>query len=142
MIAHGKWSSSLTEDYSPKSARKNLLTVAAVLAALAVWNVHRHRILYTEILGGLALVLCLTILASRTATELLDRSWMAFGKKLGYINSLALLTLFYYIVLMPFSFFLRLGGHDPLYRRRKGTKSYWVRRESPSQSKNQFERSF
>ena len=142
MIAPGKRSFSLTEKSHRASARKNALVVAIGLAGLAAWDVHRHRLLLAEGLGGLALALCLLVLISPSWTERFNRGWMAFAAALGYVNSRVLLSLMYYLVVTPIGVVLRLTGHDPLHRREGQRESYWVPREIPRQSSSGFERPF
>jgi hypothetical protein len=132
----------LTEKLSRASARRNALLVAAVLAVLAAWNVHRHRPLLAGMLGGLSLALCLVALISPSWTARFNRGWVAFAAALGYVNSRVLLSLMYYLVVTPFGVVLRLAGHDPLHRRGPQRESYWVPREIPRQSRSGFERPF
>ena len=132
----------MTDPLPRASARKNALLVALVLAGLAAWNVHRHRLLTAEALGGLALALCLVALLSPSWTERFYRAWMRFGAALGYVNSRVLLSLVYYLVVTPFGVVLKLTGHDPLRRREPPQDSYWVPREIPRQSRSGFERPF
>lgn len=132
----------MTEKLPRGSARKNALLVAVVLAGLAVWNVHRHRLLLAEVLSGLVLALCFVALISRSWTERFNHAWMAFGAALGYVNSRVLLSLVYYLVVTPFGVVLKLTGHDPLRRRGPPKDTYWVPREIPRQAKSGFERPF
>ncbi len=138
----GKRSSSLTEKTDGGRARNNTLMVAGVLAALAAWNLYRHRLPLAEVLAGLALILCLVALFLPSWTERFNRAWMAFAEALGYVNSRILLTLVYFIVITPFGFIMRLMGHDPLCRRAPRRESYWIPRQGPRQPKSGFERSF
>ena len=132
----------MTDQSHPATARKNTLVVAAVLAALAAWNVYRHRTLPAEVLGGLALVLFLVALSSPSWTERFNRGWMTLAGALGYVNTRILLSLVYYLIITPFGVLLRLMGHDPLGRRGAQKESYWLTRQIPRQPKNGFERSF
>ena len=132
----------MTKKLDHTSARRNALWVVVALAVLAAWNVHRHRLLLTEVLGGLALALCLVALLSPSWTERFNRGWMAFAAALGYVNSRVLLSLVYYLVVTPVGVVMRLAGHDPLHRRRPQQESYWVPREVPRQSRSGFERPF
>ena len=132
----------MTKQPDPARARKNALLVALVLALLAAWNMHRHRLLLTEVLGGLALALSLLALISPSWTERFNRGWMALAAGLGFVNSRVLLSLMYYLVVTPIGVVLRLAGHDPLHRRGPQRESYWVPREMPRQSKSGFERPF
>lgn len=54
----------------------------------------------------------------------------AFSKKVAYVQSLIILTLFYFLVIGPFSITLRVFGKDLLDKRWKDNKtSYWVKKE-------------
>jgi len=132
----------LTERHGSVSPRKNALLVAVVLAGLTAWNAHRHRLLLVEVLGGLALAVCLVALISPSWTERFNRGWLALGRALGYVNSYVLLSLVYYVVFTPFGFVLRLAGRDPLHRRGPARDSYWIPRETPRQSRIGFEKPF
>lgn len=132
----------MTDTSSQDPARKNVLVVAAVLAGLAAWNVYRRRPVYSEVLGGMALTLCIVVLCSRSWTGRINRGWMALARALGYLNSRVLLSLLFYVVLAPYGALLRLIGHDPLHRRGGKRDSYWIPRQCPNQSRNQFERPF
>ena len=50
--------------------------------------------------------------------------WMKLGVLLGWINSHIILGLVFILVLQPIAYIMRLIGHDPLRRRRKGEKTY------------------
>jgi len=54
----------------------------------------------------------------------------AFSRKVAYIQSLLILTLFYFLVIGPFSIVIRFFGRDLLNKRWKDKKaSYWVKKE-------------
>ena len=54
----------------------------------------------------------------------------AFSKKAAYVQSLIILTLFYFLVIGPFSIALRVFGKDLLNKRWKDKKSsYWIKKE-------------
>lgn len=65
-------------------------------------------------------------LALPVAIEPIWRALMAVTIPIGWIISRLILIAFFYIVLTPVSFILRVVGHDPLRRRwRKDLESYW-----------------
>jgi hypothetical protein len=54
----------------------------------------------------------------------------AFSKKVAYVQAIIILTLFYFLVVGPFSIVLRLFGKDLLNKKWKDKKvSYWIRKE-------------
>lgn len=62
-----------------------------------------------------------------TAPRLLHypyKGWMALGHALGWVNSHIILGLVFIAVLQPIAYVMRLTGHDPLRRRRKGETTY------------------
>jgi hypothetical protein len=53
-----------------------------------------------------------------------------FSRKVAYVQSLIILTLFYFLVIGPFSIALRVFGKDLLNKRWKDKKSsYWIKKE-------------
>jgi hypothetical protein len=63
----------------------------------------------------------------------LNKLWSgikAFSKKVAYVQSIIILTLFYFVILGLFSIFLRLLGKDLLNKKWKDKKtSYWMKKE-------------
>jgi hypothetical protein len=66
---------------------------------------------------GLAAVLAVAALAAPSALGPVHRVWMTIGETLGWVNSRVILTLVYYVVIVPIGLIRRLGGHDPMRRR-------------------------
>ena len=56
------------------------------------------------------------------------KAWMLFGQMLGWINSRIILSLVFFIVLLPISFFMKLFGYDPLKKKKIKTYSYREKR--------------
>lgn len=127
---------------SDSQARKTALVVAAVLFAIALWNLYRGRMTVVAVLGGIAGTLVLIGLFVPVAARAFHRFWMGLAVILGYINSRILLSLLYYGVFAPVGLVRRLMGRDPMKRRGPSQTSYWVTREYTRQTKEQFERLF
>jgi len=54
----------------------------------------------------------------------------AFSKKLAYVQAIIILTLFYFLVIGPFSVVLRLLGQDLLNKKWRDKKtSSWIRKD-------------
>ncbi len=54
----------------------------------------------------------------------------AFSKKIAYVQAIIILTLFYFLVIGPFSVVMRFFGKDLLNKKWKDDKvSYWVEKE-------------
>jgi hypothetical protein len=122
-------------------ARKTALVVAAVLLAIAAWNLYRGRMAFVVFgIGGAALLVVGLLLPA--AARVFHTTWMRLASALGYVNSRVLLTLMYYLVLAPYGFVMRLAGRDTLRRRGKTQQSYWIARRATRQTREQFERLF
>jgi hypothetical protein len=65
--------------------------------------------------------------------SLLNKLWSgfkAFSKKVAYVQSIIILTLFYFLMLGSFSIVLRLLGKDLLNKKWKDKKnSFWIKKE-------------
>jgi hypothetical protein len=116
--------------------------VAAVLLAIALWNLYRGRMTVVAIFVTIAGFLTLIGLFVPVAARTFHRFWMGIAAVLGYVNSRILLSLLYYGMFTPVGLVRRLIGRDPLKRRGAAQSSYWVTREYTRQTKNQFERLF
>lgn len=123
-------------------ARKSALLVAAVLLAVAAWNLYRGRTTVVLALGALGGALVVVGLLVPPAARAFHTAWMRFAVLLGHVNSRVLLTLVYYLGVTPYGFVTRLVGRDPLRRRGAKSESYWVERKTTRQAREQFERLF
>ena len=123
-------------------ARKSALAVAAVLLAVAAWNLYRGRPTVVIIFGAIGATLLVVGLLIPPAARAFHTAWMRFAAVLGHVNSRVLLTLFYYLVVTPYGVVTRLVGRDPLRRRGAAQESYWVERKATRQTREQFERLF
>ena len=69
------------------------------------------------------------------------RLWMAIGQVLGWINTRIILSIMFYIIILPVGLILRLTGKDPMSRKFDNQQdSYRVTSQKPD--KNHFERPF
>jgi uncharacterized membrane protein YqaE (UPF0057 family) len=142
MTMRGKRSFNLTKGQENNQPRKTALVVAAVLGALAAWNVYRGRPVRAEALGGIAATLLIVGLFLPPIAVYFHRGWMAIATALGFVNSRILLTVMYYFVITPFGWVRRAMGRDPLLRRTAAKHGYWIPRRAQQQSHEQFERAF
>jgi len=79
---------------------------------------------------GLAILAC--SLVSLRAARYLYIVLTAVALPIGFLVSLVLLALFYFLLLTPVGLLFRLIGRDPLCRRFDSScDSYWVPRKSP-----------
>jgi hypothetical protein len=123
-------------------ARKSALLVAAVLLAIAGWNVYRGRPTIVIVFGSLGAALLIAGLLVPPAARAFHTAWMGLAEGLAYVNSRVLLTLMYYVGVTPYGIVSRLAGRDPLRRRAPRGESYWVERKRTRQERERFERLF
>ncbi|MFL6334188.1 MAG: SxtJ family membrane protein [Pyrinomonadaceae bacterium] len=123
-------------------ARKSALLVAAVLLAIAAWNVYRGRPTIVIVFGSLGAALLVAGLLVPPAARAFHTAWMHLAEGLAYVNSRVLLTLMYYVGVTPYGLVSRLAGRDPLRRRAPRGESYWVERKRTRQERARFERLF
>jgi hypothetical protein len=123
-------------------ARKSALLVGGVLLAIAAWNVYRGRTTVVFVFGALGAALVLAGLLVPPAARAFHTAWMKFAEALGYINSRVLLTLMYYVAVVPYGIVSRWAGRDPLGRRAPRGESYWVERKRTRQERERFEHLF
>ena len=74
------------------------------------------------------------------ALVLPNKIWFKFGLLLGSIVAPIVMTLVYFVTVLPTGLIMRLLGKDLLKQKLdKNTKSYWIERSEPMGSmKNQF----
>ena len=69
--------------------------------------------------------------------------WMKIGHLLGRINSVILLTLLYFLIIVPTGVFMRVFRlSSASFEFRKNVESYWISREHHSFSKENMNRLF
>ena len=68
------------------------------------------------------------------------RLWVKFGILLNFITAPIIITLIYFVTIVPTGLIMRLLGNDLLKKKpNKNAKSYWIERNKPMGSmKNQF----
>ena len=123
-------------------SRKTALLVGGVLVFLAAYFWWRDRMTAAALAGSIGALLWIVGLFIPPLAKLFHRGWMAFAYALGYVNSRIILTLFYFLVFVPYGVISRLVGRDPLQLRQRDLESYWTPRTATRQSKEQFERLF
>ena len=75
--------------------------------------------------------------------EPVRRGWMRFGMALGEVNGRIILTVFFFLVIAPLGFVLRLFVRDPLDRSLADRKtSTWIRRPPAPVDRARYEQQF
>ncbi len=85
-------------------------------------------------------VFVLWALAIPNTLFVIYKPWMIFGHFLGLLNTKILLSIIFYFVFTPVSFFFKIMGKDPMRRKwlKDTSGSYWTTREK--QVKNHMEK--
>ncbi len=112
--------------YSKMTDRKKHIETALVLVlALGVvfWITKNPSWL---IAGGVLGVIGLFI---PVLAKLIHDGWMKLAQVLGFVMSKVLLSLVYFIVVLPMSLFARLFGGKNGVRLKPGAESYYIKRE-------------
>lgn len=103
----------------PKNPEKSFgVSVGLVLCAIAAVLWWRGRVTRAEILAGIGTVLVVTALIHAPLLKYPSAAWWRFSRVMGYVNARILLTVLFFIALLPISLLWRLIGKDPLARRR------------------------
>lgn len=100
-------------------------TIAIALLVLALFHIFiKHQKDYWWVF---AVAMVFSFLASVKPLWLtpLRLAWDKIGYVLGIINTFVLLTLFYFVMLTPLSFVMRLFGKDMLKLKRNKQDTYW-----------------
>lgn len=128
-------------DVSPGKLRIFGVTIGTIFVVIAFWLFFRKQAPAPAITAGCVAVL---LMAAGTFVPLwlrgIYRFWMALAFALGWIVSRVLLTVIFFLVLMPIGWIARLAGEDFLDIRRSSEKqSRWVWR---SDTKIDYEKMF
>lgn len=103
-----------------KNASKTILTIVVGFLVLYIF-LEKSWMVYTALaLGVLSLI-------SPFISDWILKLWFGLAKVLGFINSRILLTLIYYLVLLPLSLLSRLSSNQTIVLK-KGLPSYFVER--------------
>ena len=70
-------------------------------------------------------------------------AWMTFAILLGWVMTRVLLTIFFFLVLMPTGIIMRLVGRDPMQRKiDQAAETYWIDKEYPIKDRSRLEKFF
>jgi multisubunit Na+/H+ antiporter MnhG subunit len=106
-----------------------LLVLASALAAFSWWRDHPTR---AAVSLGVGLLAPLLAYAATPAWLWFFRYWMKFAEVLSWVSTRVILTVFFFLILTPYSALMRLIGKAPLDLTWKdGRKTFWIDRPEP-----------
>ncbi len=125
-----------------KELRKFALYLGGFLFLAGLVQMFLGKSTYPYFYGASLLVLALG-LAWPVAIKPIFMLLSYLGFYLGQVNSMIVLTIFFYLFITPVGFFLKLAGKDALHPAvKKEAKSYWILREGGGFEKKDFENQF
>jgi hypothetical protein len=115
-------------DLSRTQLRKFGLTVGGAFAILGTISWWRGHEIPPRVLWTLGVLLVVPGLVAPTILAPVERAWMRFAAVLAYVNTRILLTVLFYLVMLPIGLIRRIT-QDPLDRKLgDGSTSNWVKR--------------
>lgn len=133
-----------TLDVSRPKLRSFGLVVGGVFLALALVSAWRNGWMLRPLATGLVALGAPLVVLGALAPALLRpayRAWMGLAFAMGFVMTRVLLTLVFFLAVLPIGLALRLLGKDPLARRPDASApSYWVARDDGPATRERLER--
>lgn len=106
-------------------------TILVIVAGLLViqWVLVKRGVEWAYILGNVALIVGVLAILSSFAAKWIEWAWLKLALGLGWINSRVLLSLIYFVFLLPIALVSRLFTKDPLFLKGKDAKSLYTTRD-------------
>jgi len=110
---------------------------AGFIGWISVWKFDARPVaIWVWAIGGGVIVLYYLIPALRRAIFM---AWLGMVFPIGWLLSHALLSVVFYLVVLPIGLMLRLFRYDALHRRfDPKAPSYWIKRSSSTEPKRYF----
>jgi hypothetical protein len=108
---------------SKNTKLKSLETILVLVAALIIF----FWVFNKKIFLLVALLLILIATSSDSLNNKVTWAWLKFSELLGKVMSKVILSVVYFVVLLPIAFLYKLTGKDPLLLKKR-TGSYYFER--------------
>ena len=133
-----------TLDTSSKEIRKFALVIAIAMGVIGIFiSLKTHNLDVSIWLWGIGLLFLILGFILPIILRPVYSLWMLLAYFIGGIVSRVILTVLFYVVLTPIGLVLRLLGKDILNQKLdKNQKSYWVKKNLSSISKEQFKKMY
>lgn len=111
--------------------------VVALFGLLLPWLLDHSLPLWPWLIAGTLWPLALL---KPTALKPVYRYWMQFGMVVGAINARIILSIVFFVIVMPFGLVMRLFGKDPMQRSVDAKPSYRIasKTRAPKDMENPF----
>ena len=117
-----------------------LLIMGAALAGFSLWRQHPNRAAVALGVGALAPLLAYA--APKIWLAFFAR-WMKFAEVLSWFSTRVILTVFFFLILTPYAFFLRLIGKAPMDLSWKdGRKTFWIDKPAVAPDLKRYHRAY
>lgn len=113
--------------------------IIAVFGYALPWLFGRGTPTWPFVLGG---VFAAFAFAWPRALGPVQRGWMKVGHALGWVNSRIILSLLFYVLVMPLGLLMRLLGKDTVARRRDPAAASYRIASTPSPDPKSMEKPF
>lgn len=123
----------------PSNSKFGWLFSGIFLAAFLYFQLE-HAVSLSLLCGSLALFFVLATVLAPSRLDPLNRAWLSLSLFLGRVVSPIVLSIIFFVLIVPVALITRLFGRDVLLLKKRQVPSYWVDKESiePESFKNQF----
>ena len=113
--------------------------IATFLISLLLYFVKGMSIYVAAVIFGIGLVIFLSSRFSLKLTKAFYLILTAITMPIGFVVSFIVLTIFYFLLIMPVGLIFNLIGRDPLYRKYDpDAESYWIAHKGPEGMERYF----
>ncbi len=113
---------------------------AAIFAGAFAYFQWKHSLGIAIVLVALSILFALVTIFIPSVLAPLNKAWFALSLFLGKVVSPIVLSLIFFVMIVPTALIGRLFGRDALLLKKRQVASYWVNKEpiEPDSFKNQF----
>jgi len=119
---------------TPELRKFGLVTGALIIVFIGgflPWLGDKSILSWQEVTLPIGSVLILWALAHPASLIYVYKPWMFIAEKIGWVNTRIIMAIFFYVIIMPIGFMMRLSGKDPMARKFEArTQSYRITKES------------
>ena len=113
--------------------------IATFLIALLLYFVKGVQIHWAAAVFGIGILIFLSSRFSLKLTKAIYLILTAVTMPIGFVVSFIVLTVFYFLLIMPVGLIFGLIGRDPLYRKYdRDAESYWIAHREPENMERYF----